>query len=380
MIKVRHVIGCAALMLGSQYIATPAQAEDTEKTGLLAALGIEAAGGETTLGDNGGQIEGYLLASGTMNEAAETILGQIRASYGDRPMLLLTREEAVNLNVGTVLSQRIHRLRIAAIEAAATCKAAAKQKAGGGYKAALDSSGTETPDNGTKSGPNLMGKDIAGLARTDQTIAGFDIALGERALINAIGAANRKGKPLDLRLVSDMVAAPADSPIVGLWNALESEVAALEPCASIEKPAASMAAAVKGAAAVVARFGALKTYALTPGDKGAPSPLEQAAALGDITTANPRLLRVAVEKVGGTTVTRSNIFLKLGLPGAVVVSGGLVAGYRVVDPATGRLEASGTVLCAIPQKSFGKVPTYVLRGDQATAPDGGPVKNCVPLS
>lgn len=353
MIGFRHFIGCAALAVASQFLAaTPASAEDTEKTGLLAALGIEAAGGDTTIAEKGGEIEGYLLASRTLDEAAAKILGRLAGNKG--PLLLLTSDESVNLSIGAVLSGRIGRLQADADAAAKACSPGSK---------ALWS------EKDFLGGASLTGADVAGALRTDQTIGGFDIALGERALINAMGAANAKGGTLDLRILSDMVAAPGNSPVVASFNALERTVAGLRPCAAIEKPDAAIAKAVKNAASVVSRFDALSSYATAPGEKGAPSPLERAAALGDLVRSDLRLLRVSVEKAGGTTLTRSNIFLKLGAPGAAVVSGGLVAGFRVVDPATGKLEQSGAVLCAMEQIKFASVRKTVL--------DNKPTADCI---
>lgn len=341
MIKVRHVIGCAALMLGSQYIATPAWAGDTVETGLLAALGIEAASGDTTLGEKGGEIEGFLLASRTMNEAARAIIGQLGA-YQGKPILLLTREEAVNLdlNLGAALSRRIGLLRAKA-ESATTLCSLDKQ----------DKLFNEKLFKGLQPAP----ADFAGVLRTDKTITGFDIALGERALIDAIGAANAKGPKLDLRIPSDLIAAAGKSSLIEDWNMLKDSVHALRPCADRK---------VESAATVVKNFDALSAEATTPGEKGAPSPLERAAALGDLAGADIKLLRVSVDKVGGTAVTRSNIFVRLGFGEAVRISGGLVANFRVVDPATGGLEQSGRVNCAIAQTDFKSVRKHVLDGAQ----------------
>lgn len=343
MIKIRHVVGCAALMLGSQYTPTPAWAGDTAETGLLAALGIEAASGDTTLGDKGGEVEGFLLASRTMNEAARTIIGQL-GGYQGKPILLLNREEAVNLdlNLGATLSRRIGLLQADADRAAKICS---------------DAKQTNFLKGNFLKGLKPTAADFAGVLRTDKTIAGFDIALGERALIDAIGAANARGPKLDLRIPSDLVAAAGMSSLIRDWNALKRSIDALRPCAD-EK--------VESAANAVANFDALSAEATTPGEKGAPSPLERAAALGDLAGADIKLLRVSVDKVGGTAVTRSNIFVRLGFGEAVRISGGLVANFRIVDPATGRLEQSGRVNCAMAQTDFKSVRKQVLSRPQTT--------------
>lgn len=325
------------------FAAVPARAaDDAGTTGLLGALGIEAVSGDTKLADHGGEIEGWLLASKYLDTVGAQIVQRAADSTGEGSrIILLTRDESFSLADASVLDRRIRLLsqRFETFEAgqpACLTPVAKAADADAGAKAAAVKPTTA---------------DFAGALRTDTSIGGFDIPLQDRALINAIGHVNPPAgrTHLDLRIPADMTAIPAKDGIVERWDALAVR-------------ASKVATACKddaGGKVLIAQFAAMDTYANTLGDKGASSPLERAAALGDLATGQtPLLLRVALEKAGGTTIARSNIFLKLGVPGAVVISGGIVAGYRLIDPATGALRASGLVECAFPQVNIANVAVY----------------------
>jgi len=310
--------------------AAPARAaDDTASTGILAALGIEAAGGDTKLGDKGGEIEGWMLATAHLDSVAREILSQVDASriggnaVSGRTIVLLARDEPFNLGLPGVISRRIALLQ-KRVDRYGGCPAAVSQRAA---LAGL---------------PAITPADVAAVTRTDTTIAGFDIALEDRALISAIGHVNL-GSGRDLRISSDATAVPVGTGIIARWDNLEAAISALRGCVAANDSAG------KG---LIAQFDALDAFVNTPGDKGGSSPLERAAAIGDLANNPPLLLRVAVEKAGGTTITRSNIFLKLGFPGAVRISGGIVASYRVIDPVNGSLVNAGLVRCALPQVDF----------------------------
>jgi hypothetical protein len=332
--KAIRLAGVATLALAAQLlVASPAfAADEAANTGLLAALGVEAAGGNTELGGNGGQIEGWLLTSRYLDAVAVRILERTAAAGGGRRILLLAGDEPINLGLPSALSRRIallkQRIAAYAVRTACTARIAEAEK---------------TAEQRSLISPTLA--DLGGALRTDTKIDGFDIPLEDRALISAIGKVNGGNARLDLRIPSDATMVP-EGGIVTAWDSLADAAASLG-CAGRDDDAGK---------ALKAQYDALDAYVNKPGEDGASSPLERAAALGDLAIGQPPLLlRVGVEKAGGTTIVRSNIFLKLGFPGAVMLSGGIVASYRLIDPVNGVLKSSGLVQCALPPVEFGSV-------------------------
>jgi hypothetical protein len=61
-------------------------------------------------------------------------------------------------------------------------------------------------------------------------------------------------------------------------------------------------------------------------------------------TSSPYVLRVRVDRAGGTLITRKNLFTALGAP-AIALSGGVIASYSLSNRRTGRILVGGTVIC-----------------------------------
>jgi hypothetical protein len=75
---------------------------------------------------------------------------------------------------------------------------------------------------------------------------------------------------------------------------------------------------------------------------------------------------VTIEQIGGTSITRSNIWYTLGLPlmpEQASVGAGVLASYRLVDPINGSEVASGSVACLTKQ-----VGLKAVQGEIAKAP------------
>lgn len=100
---------------------------------------------------------------------------------------------------------------------------------------------------------------------------------------------------------------------------------------------------------------------------GAPSLLDRAvqaesmlAGEGDL-----KVLRVDVDRAGGTLVNSSNIFTTLGLPG-VTMRGGMVVSYRLTDPKDGKPKTSGLIICRVPQKLLKTITSKAIKPDDVT--------------
>jgi len=60
--------------------------------------------------------------------------------------------------------------------------------------------------------------------------------------------------------------------------------------------------------------------------------------------ANNLVLRVEVNRAGGTMITVKNLWTAVGLP-AIRLSGGVIASYSLTDRTNGTVRLSGTVVC-----------------------------------
>lgn len=294
-------------MLLATVLAAPAHAADTADTALLAAFGLTAASGETKLGTGAGDIEAWLLTAAALDDVAEDIASEL--SPGN--YILLTRDEKVNLAAPVVLAARIVFL----------------QRKIDGLKCA--------PSTALAAGVVVKPSDIGGMLKTDTTFAGIVVAAEDRALVNAVAA---KGTTTVFFHTAADAIAPQDSALVARWNELTSSV---EVCRG--DPAHVESTAVK-------LFEALDKE-VSVRSEGV-SLLERASALAALADKKPKLVRLAIERAGGTTIVRSNIWYKLGFPGAAVMGGGLVASFRVVDPVDGRVDHAGIVRCGFPQRRF----------------------------
>lgn len=93
-------------------MSNPALAEDdTAKTGLIAALGIEAASGKTTIAGGAGAIEAGLLSSDAMLRAGAIIASITNEAAGGGNVLVVSRDQQVSLAMVRVVQDRIQAVR-----------------------------------------------------------------------------------------------------------------------------------------------------------------------------------------------------------------------------------------------------------------------------
>ncbi len=224
----------------------------------------------------------------------------------------------------------------------------------------------------------LGAPDVGAFLATDTTYASVPLSLDDRMLIAAIGISGgamemsgatkeRNGradwqtategtsaaKPATFLIPSEVVYVPEKSVILREYLAMMALADTLRHCKTDQAKAA------------VALADAYSKELTTPGEKTGVSPLGSAvqasAALNRTTEADrvPYILRVTVEKAGGTAITRGNIWYTLGFPGAATVSSGLLTSYRLVDPSTGITHSAGFVRCVIPPVRMGNVHLVV---------------------
>jgi hypothetical protein len=362
--------------------AIPNAARGTpEETGIIAALGLSAADGKTTLGNGAGATEATLLNASALNEAGAIIAGlvnrQVRGEAQTR-VLILNHGETVNRLSARTIEDRITRLT-ARLPAACPPSAPSRGQAAARnrllFADVLDIDPT-LADGG------------AAVAMTT-AYSSVTVTVDERLLLNALAV----NSGLLIRADAQASAGPARwmSP-AERWERLDADDRALFIIPT-ETQAASSSPLFVAYQALVNRADNLRSCAEAPGvkdvlpivdayvanlnavsDKAPVSPLALVLQVdaatpssGDSETESQppmRILRLAVEHAGGTTATRSSIWFTLGFPGAATVGSGLLVSFRLVDPDSGAPLLTGIVRCAEPQRNIRSVARIVREPDE----------------
>lgn len=324
------------------------------------ALGLPETEGKTTLEGEGGKLEGWMLATATLTEAAKAINDRVTAamkideSVAQEPkkkdpesktkaVLLLDGDDIIDLRVSQLLKNDIdvlvaaHRKVGAEVTASGygvTCKPLIGD--GQDRKAVID--GASAP---------LVGL-VMSLLKTDTTISGFALETPDGALLNAIVgfAPGRYILPADL--VAPGTSGSSLTALKGLVGLNESA----RVCRNAIAKDATTNAKKKKAASVLASLDALATRtqgfldAVSARKDGKPSRLETAMVADVLNSdiANTRILRVHTEKAGGSILKRSNIFTMLGAP-AIGITGGAVISWRLSNPESGKSLGGGILVC-----------------------------------
>jgi hypothetical protein len=199
-----------------------------------------------------------------------------------------------------------------------------------GWKALIES-GNKNVDT---SGAGLMATAI-GAFKVDSTVSSYSVTVPEHHLLSSFASAYGSSAILPNEIA--VLPTAENSEVLDAYIKLVAARKNLNSCKDNDAVKAQYAKAVATEAAIGG-----------PGKDDGPSLLERAARQGMITKRNPLLLRLNMEKAGGTVVNRANIFLQLGFPGAVVVHNAMKVNYRLVDPAEGNVLKAGSVLCRHP--------------------------------
>lgn len=328
----RPIITCAlaAILVSAQ----PALAEDeTEDVALLAYLGLEAASGKATLDEGAGALEGFMLTSRMLDEAGKEISQQVSKKLKGgtvKRVIPLADEQKLSLSAYSYVLTRIASLEATLddVRERNNCAGGARPIAPGGDRSAK---------------PDLTAADLVGALKTDTKITPYTVAPGTQLVINAIAAHEIEG--IDWTVPDEIAMISGSSSLLDTYSRILAEAKTLSDVAcneAIGKEADAIGAAARGLAAA--------------GDGGKPSLLEQAMLSEGLfkTGGDTRLLRVSVVKAGGSLINRSNIWTTLGANG-VTMTGGMVITYRLVDPMTGKLLLSESLVCSRPERSLGSI-------------------------
>lgn len=330
------------------------------------ALGLTPAEGKATIGTNGGVMEAWMLSASTADAAGAWIASDVLATPTPasppppqqandpnappppppprtgspdqhaaaapiRPILLLGGDDALVLDTAEDLRTRI--------------------------TTASDALATATPKFCRDQGPATSGSQqggavplaaigaLAGLLKTDTEISGVDVPVANRMLVAATGR-RLVGSGATVRLPSAAVAPDSDSPLAAAWGRLLADRDAAKACRPRFAAQGGTAWIKKTLAALdqqTAVVDAMQAEETKADDKGI-MPLARAIHVDTLLRGDPRVLRVSVEKGGGSILKRANVWTALGAP-AIGISGGLVVSYTLTEPTTGAFLAGGALVC-----------------------------------
>ena len=355
------------------------------------ALGLPTAEGKTTLGTNAAMIETWMLSAATLDAAARVIAddvavhlqphGNLTADSGARPgrggigaaaaaatgtgqqapakptILLLARGDDLNLDSANNLLFETRDLRTK-LEGAIPQQCKEGKASGGEEGGAI---------------PLAAVGALVGLLKTDTDVSGIDVPMGDEMLVSAVG--RRLKDKARVIIPAAAIAPPNGGTLATAWQALANTQERAKDCrikyaknpqtAFVKKKLAALDAMITR----VERFDAKVT---TPDDKGR-IPLAQAIRSDALLEHEPKVLRVHVEKAGGSVLKRSNLFTALGAP-AVGITGALIVEHRLTSPRSGELVTSGESICRTALTNLRDVQagTVRRRGRKASA-------DCAPL-
>jgi len=290
----------------------------------LAPLTAVAGDGKVTLGDNAGSTEAWLLAGDAVGVAASKIAKQFPTGN----FIVLAGDETFSFKP----------LAAFVIEETSTSQQLSDAVAAGPKSCG----GAGTTIKVLPLIP-LIGS-LASALRTDTEVRSVAVDAKDRLLANTLA-----GKLTGRAYLPSALTAPSakDSDVLKQLAALDTtqdRAAAAKACiAAIKKPSEDEKASGARIDAALTRSKAFETALGTSDASGAP-PLANILALEKLKQNEVSVIRVYIDRAGGSLITRRNLWTALGAP-AIGVSGGLVASYQSANPESGLAGSSGAVRC-----------------------------------
>lgn len=322
-------------------------AEAARDRARIEALGLPSFEGTTTLNTGAGAIETTMLASRALDAAAQTIRGDILAGDDDCsraqsqgasagspatrqracPIIVLAGDEAIDF--GRIGALEVEMNALDTMFTHLGFGPAASSEAGGGAPAVIAAISA-----------------AAGLLRSNTTVTPVDLqALSHRALATAV--AGRLGADAILPSAAiGSIPEPQASALLRKLNELFDRRLRVQQArdAIVLRDPTKPTQRHKDLTAALARFDTFAARVTTPDSNGA-VPIVQAVRLESILGQGSRILRVHLDRVGGSLINRTNLLTTLGIADPVRVSGGLVASYTLTDPANGSVVKAGMITC-----------------------------------
>lgn len=284
--------------------------------------------GKVELGDHAGEMEAWLLASDTLGAAGKLIADAAAPMAGK--LIVLAGDEALDFTP-------LFATRYAIQDSRQTLNVALRSA-----PRCIDGGGPASAESSPARLPMLAAIGALGsVLQSDVGVTGVPVEVSARLLATSVAEAlgNKAIVPAALTLPPKNGSSLQDElQLTGDDRAL---AAARQGCLT-RAGKSRKAAAIALGAAIEAHDKVIN--ALKTGKEGGEAPIITALKLDWLVSDNPRLLRVYVDKAGGTLLTRKNIWTAFGAP-SVGVTGGLVSSFTVLDPQSGSVAAAGLVAC-----------------------------------
>jgi hypothetical protein len=314
-----------------------------QQAAILKSLGVPETKGETTLGEKAGELEGSIIAAQAVRASARELFKLIDKQTEDRPVLVQTSQSPPFLGGYTILSAKAGQLTE---QADALLGQVCSDRVS-------DASGLF----GTASFTPLAAISTAlSLLKTDTDVTGFSIDNLDDSLAAAIA-----GQLSHARVLGGPVLLTPTNPAVKVIDQVLAKKEDLRALLAGDGCTAPPTDAQKQAAnSLVGAIDDLVSKALARPSDGGLSLLETAASTADLeigaseADVNPLVLRIVIDKAGGSVFKRSNLWTALGAE-AIAMTGGLTAHYWLNDPTNGKVEAAGIVFCRTQKANFDRV-------------------------
>ncbi len=309
------------------------------ETARLNALNLPKLENKTDLSASGaGQIETTMLASRAVEAAAAGLATAIsETTCSDNTYIVLTGAEKIDLNQPVAF-----KAQLANVESQLSF--------------AIDPEGDDPSRLGIGAIVGIVNA-AAGLFGNDTKVTPVDLTSVDATLLAQVLAA---------KLSASKCTAKTPSGGYGVANLTSSTIAnSMQEIFNLRLEAAEKKASFRGTltdpqkAQIIALDAAIKAHddfakAATTADANGAMPLVTAAILNDLAPDKTKIVRVWVNKAGGSLINTKNIATMFGLD-PVKVSGGLVVSYSIVNAQTGAIEGGGLKTCQTSLASLRKI-------------------------
>ena len=307
--------------------------------------------GDVALKDRAGAVEAALQGARAVRIAATRIADRVRAVRQDptRALLVFGAKE-----LPTFAALTAFRVQVALVSQAFEEASAASQALVGGVAPPMTSALTASAAGLTLDAVNKL----LGFFKTDYTVGGVELALGDALLVHAVAATLIAAGEANVQVPATYNPAAAAGgrvlePLVALSRARqrglrliqqhESRLTALATSGGTEATAHDVAA-VELWKAAIALHDAMSARLATVDDKGTTSlvAIVREATVAEALSGGADVLIVTVHASGGTFYTTKNLWTALGrMP--FYHAGGAVTGFLLLEGETGRALAGDIV-------------------------------------
>lgn len=276
-----------------------------------------------TVGTNGGDMEAAILSAFAIRAAAKAISEDI---IGNGPIVVVGYEDAIAADIYAIYQAEYGQI--------------CQQLTGNPKcdKPEVKPSGNRPPKEGGALLPVLgaLLPFVSSLLRSETEISKLDGGLNDDRLL-AYAVAKKYGTTAVVLVPPSLTSIAPNDPTVTELQKLKTAHDEVQKALPKKNPDAKKVAAVAAA-------DTLQKALLTADDKGSVKLITVIRArLVASARDNRTLVRVNIEKSGGTLLKRKSLFVALGAP-AVAVTGGLIATY-VIDSGNGYSKGQGMVAC-----------------------------------